>query len=51
MGVFPAVDPAVEAVVDEDVAEFDEQPARINTDPTVIPPSNRMRRPRRDPVG
>jgi hypothetical protein len=51
MGVFPAADPPVEAVVDEDVAEFDEQPARTNTAPTLTAPSTRTRRTRRYPAG
>jgi hypothetical protein len=51
MGAFPPLDPPVEAVVDEEVAEFDEQPARINTVPTLTALSTRTRRPRRNPVG
>jgi hypothetical protein len=50
MGVFPPLDPPVEAVVDEEVAEFDEQPARIKAAPTLTALSTRTRRPRRNPV-
>jgi hypothetical protein len=52
MGVFPPVGPPVEVVVVvADDEGFDEQPARINTAPTLTVPSTPTRRLRRDPFG